>query len=127
VLFVTIEIRHQPFMLWIKDLSAPDPLTPVNLFGLLPFQPPSLLAVGVLPIIMGVTMWLQMKLSPQAMDPIQQRIFSLMPIFFTFIMAPFSAGLVLYWTVNNVLSIAQQWFLMKKMERANEKAGVKPA
>jgi YidC/Oxa1 family membrane protein insertase len=127
VLYVTIEMRHQPFFLWIKDLSAPDPLTPVNLFGLLPFTPPTFIAIGVLPIIMGVTMWLQQKLSPQVMDPIQQRVFSLMPIFMTIILAPFAAGLVLYWTVNNILSILQQWVLMKKMEKENAKAGVKPA
>jgi YidC/Oxa1 family membrane protein insertase len=123
VLFVTIEMRHQPFMLWIKDLSAPDPLTPVNLFGLLPFTPPSILAVGILPILMGVTMWLQMKLSPSAItDPIQQRVFSLLPFIFTFMMAPFAAGLVLYWTVNNILSILQQWVMLKRMEASDAKA-----
>lgn len=114
VLFVTIEMRHQPFYLWIKDLSAPDPLTPVNLFGLLPFSPPTFIAVGVLPIIMGVTMYLQQKLNPAPMDEIQKKIFAWMPFIFTFILAPFAAGLVLYWTVNNVLSIAQQWWLLKR-------------
>lgn len=124
VLFVTIEMRHQPFVLWIKDLSAPDPLTPVNLFGLLPFTPPSMIAIGILPILMGVTMWLQQKLNPQAPDPVQQKVFALMPIIFTFILAPFAAGLVLYWTVNNLLSILQQWALMKRhdKERAAERA-----
>lgn len=124
VLFVTIEMRHQPFILWIKDLSAPDPLTPVNLFGLLPFTPPQMIAIGILPIIMGLTMWLQQKLNPQPVDPVQQKVFGLMPIIFTFILAPFAAGLVLYWTVNNVLSILQQWMLMKRhdKERAAEQA-----
>ena len=124
VLFVTIEMRHQPFVLWIKDLSAPDPLTPVNLFGLLPFTPPAMIAIGILPILMGVTMWLQQKLNPQATDPVQQKIFGLMPIIFTFILAPFAAGLVLYWTVNNLLSILQQWTLIKRhdKERAAEQA-----
>ena len=124
VLFVTIEMRHQPFVLWIKDLSAPDPLTPVNLFGLLPFTPPAMIAIGILPILMGVTMYLQQKLNPQPADPVQQKVFGLMPIIFTFILAPFAAGLVLYWTVNNVLSILQQWTLMKRhdKERAAEQA-----
>jgi YidC/Oxa1 family membrane protein insertase len=127
-IYVTIEVRHQPFLLWIKDLSAADPLTPVNLFGLLPFTPPSFLAIGVLPIIMGITMWAQMKLSPSAVtDPIQQRVFSLMPILFTFMMAPFSAGLVLYWTVNNILSIAQQWILLKQMEAKEARAQTEKA
>jgi YidC/Oxa1 family membrane protein insertase len=128
VLFVTIEMRHQPFVLWIKDLSAPDPLTPVNLFGLLPFTPPSILAVGILPILMGITMWLQMKLSPTAItDPIQQRVFSLLPFIFTFMMAPFAAGLVLYWTVNNILSILQQWVMLKRMEASDAKAAAAKA
>lgn len=118
VLFVTIEMRHQPFVLWIKDLSAPDPLTPVNLFGLLPFTPPAMIAIGILPIVMGVTMWLQQKLNPQPADPVQQKVFGLMPIIFTFILAPFAAGLVLYWTVNNLLSILQQWTLMKRHDKA---------
>ena len=120
VLFVTIEMRHQPFILWIKDLSAPDPLTPVNLFGLLDFTPPPMLAVGVLPIIMGVTMYLQQKLNPQPVDPVQQKVFGLMPIIFTFILAPFAAGLVLYWTVNNLLSILQQWVLLKRHGKQEE-------
>lgn len=117
VLFVTIEMRHQPFVLWIKDLSAPDPLTPVNLFGLLPFTPPPMFAIGILPIIMGVTMYLQQKLNPQPVDPVQQKVFGFMPIIFTFILAPFAAGLVLYWTVNNLLSILQQWVLLKRHDK----------
>ena len=113
-LLVSTEMRHQPFVLWIKDLSAPDPVTPVNLFGLLDFHPPALLALGVLPILLGVTMWLQQKLSPQVADPMQQQVFRLMPWVFMFIMAPYAAGLQLYWTVNNLLSIAQQWVMMRR-------------
>lgn len=114
-LYVTIEMRHQPFFGWITDLSVADPLTPVNLFGLVPWDPPQFLAIGILPILMGVTMWLQQKLNPQtAMDPTQQKIMSFLPFIFTFIMANFSAGLVLYWTWNNLLSIAQQWVIMRR-------------
>jgi len=111
VLFVSLEMRHQPFVGWIKDLSAADPLTPVNLFGLLPFTPPSFIAIGVLPILMGITMYIQMKLNPQPTDPVQAKVFAFMPLFMTFIMAPFSAGLVLYWTTNNLLTIVQQRWL----------------
>jgi YidC/Oxa1 family membrane protein insertase len=111
VLMVAVEMRHQPFALWIKDLSAPDPMTPVNLFGLLPFHPPGFLALGVLPILLGVTMWMQFKLNPQQMDPVQQQVFSFMPWVLMFIMAPFAAGLQLYWVVSNILTIIQQkWF-----------------
>jgi len=113
-LMLSIEMRHQPFVLWIKDLSAPDPLTPINLFGLLPFTPPQFIALGVLPILLGVTMWLQQKLNPAPMDEIQQKVFSIMPWVFMVIMAPFAAGLQLYWTTNNILSIGQQWWLYKK-------------
>jgi len=116
VLFVTIEMRHAPFYGWIKDLSAPDPTTIFNLFGLIPWTPPGFLMIGVLPIIMGVTMYVQQKLNPVPPDPIQQRIFMLLPIIFTFILAPFPAGLVLYWTVNNVLSMAQQWIIIRQTE-----------
>lgn len=114
VLMLTTEMRHQPFVLWIKDLSAPDPLTPVNLFGLLPFTPPAFLALGVLPILLGVTMYVQFRLNPAQMDPVQQQVFSIMPWVFMFIMAPFAAGLQLYWVVSNVLAIAQQWWLYKQ-------------
>lgn len=114
VLLLTIEMRHQPFALWIRDLSAPDPLTPLNLFGLLPFTPPQFIAIGVLPILLGITMWLQQKLNPQPMDEIQAKVFGIMPWIFMFIMAPFAAGLQLYWTINNLVSIAQQWLLIKK-------------
>ena len=114
VLLVSVEMRHQPFILWIKDLSAPDPLTPVNLFGLLPFTPPSYLAIGVLPILVGATQWLSMKLNPQPMDPAQAQVFAIMPWVLVFIMAPFAAGLQLYWMTNNLLTIAQQWHLYRK-------------
>ena len=114
VLLVSVEMRHQPFVLWIKDLSAPDPLTPVNLFGLLHFAPPAFLAIGVLPILVGASQWLTMKLNPQPMDPAQAQVFAIMPWFLVFIMAPFAAGLQLYWLTNNVLTLAQQWFLYRK-------------
>jgi len=113
-LVVSVEMRHQPFILWIKDLSAPDPLTPVNLFGLLHFSPPAMLAIGVLPIMVGATQWMSMKLNPQPMDAAQAQMFALMPWFLVFIMAPFAAGLQLYWITNNLLTIAQQWFLYRK-------------
>jgi YidC/Oxa1 family membrane protein insertase len=116
VLMVSVEMRHQPFVLWIKDLSAPDPLTPVNLFGLLDFTPPHFLALGVLPILLGITMWIQFKLNPQQMDPVQQQIFGFMPWVLMFVMAPFAAGLQLYWVVSNLLTIAQQWWLYKRYD-----------
>lgn len=114
VLQLTIEMRHQPFVLWIKDLSAPDPLHILNLFGLLPFTPPSFLAIGVLALLLGISMWLQFKLNPAQMDPMQQQIFSIMPWMMMFIMAPFAAGLLVYWITNNCLSMAQQWWLYKR-------------
>lgn len=114
VLMLTIEMRHQPFALWIKDLSAPDPLHFLNLFGLLPFTPPSLLALGPLALMLGITMFLQFRLNPQATDPVQQQVFKIMPWLFMFIMAPFAAGLLLYWITNNVLSIAQQQWMYRK-------------
>jgi YidC/Oxa1 family membrane protein insertase len=116
VLLVAVEMRHQPFALWIKDLSAPDPLTPLNLFGLLNFDPPAFLAIGILPILLGITMWLQFKLNPAPMDPVQQQVFSFMPWILMFVMAPFAAGLQLYWTVSNILTIAQQWWLYKRYD-----------
>jgi len=114
VLLVSVEMRHQPFALWIKDLSAADPLTPINLFGLLHFTPPAFLAIGVLPILVGATQWASMKLNPQPMDPAQAQVFAIMPWFLVFVMAPFAAGLQLYWITNNVLTMAQQWFLYRK-------------
>jgi len=114
VLLVSVEMRHQPFIGWIKDLSAPDPLTPVNLFGLLHFTPPAMLAIGVLPILVGATQFVSMKLNPQPMDPAQAQMFAIMPWVLVFIMAPFAAGLQLYWITNNVLTMAQQWWLYRK-------------
>ena len=114
VLMLTIEMRHQPFILWIKDLSAPDPATLLNLFGYLNFTPPHFLAIGVLPVLLGITMYLQFKLNPQPMDEMQKQVFSLMPWVFMFVMAPFAAGLQLYWTVSNLLTIAQQKWLYSR-------------
>ncbi len=114
VLLVSVEMRHQPFILWIKDLSAPDPLTPVNLFGLLHFSPPAMLAIGILPILVGLTQFMTMKLNPQSMDPAQAQIFAIMPWMMIFIFAPFAAGLQLYWITNNLLSMAQQYWLYRK-------------
>jgi YidC/Oxa1 family membrane protein insertase len=114
VLFVTIEMRHAPFFGWVQDLSAPDPTSIFNLFGLLPFGVPDFLQIGIWPIIMGISMFVQMRLNPMPGDPIQQKIFTWMPVFFTFILATFPAGLVIYWTWNNVLTIAQQWFIMNR-------------
>jgi len=127
VLLVSVEMRHQPFALWIKDLSAPDPLTPVNLFGFLDFTPPSLLAIGVLPILLGITMWLQFKLNPQMPDPVQRQIFALMPWILMFAMAPFAAGLQLYWVTNNILTIAQQkWLYSRNPEMKEPVAAAAP-
>jgi YidC/Oxa1 family membrane protein insertase len=114
VLMLAVEMRHQPFVGWIKDLSAPDPMTPVNLFGFLPFTPPSFLVIGILPIVVGITMYLQFKLNPQPMDPVQQQVFSIMPWVLTVVMAPFAAGLQLYWAVSNLLTIAQQKWLYSR-------------
>ena len=114
VLFVTIEMRHAPFFGWIHDLSAPDPTTIFNLFGLIPWDPPQLLMLGIWPIIMGVTMWFQQKLNPAPPDPIQAKMFQFLPIVFTFMLASFPAGLVIYWAWNNTLSIAQQWVIMRR-------------
>jgi YidC/Oxa1 family membrane protein insertase len=114
VLLIAVEIRHQPAFLWIRDLSAPDPLTPLNLFGLIPWQPPAVIALGILPIILGVTMWAQFKLNPQPVDEIQQKVFAWMPWIFMVMMAPFAAGLQIYWIVNNLVSILQQWVLIRK-------------
>ena len=126
VLLLAVEMRHQPFALWIHDLSAPDPLTPVNLFGYLPFQPPGFLAIGVLPILLGITMWLQMRLNPPAADPVQQQVFALMPWILMVIMSSFAAGLQLYWVTNNILTIAQQRLLYARYPgmRASMNAGV---
>jgi len=114
VLFVTIDMRHAPFFGWIKDLSAPDPTSLFNLFGLLPFSVPDFLLIGVWPVIMGVTMWVQMQLNPQQPDPVQQKIFNWMPVIFTFMLASFPSGLVIYWAWNNVLSLIQQYYIMQR-------------
>jgi len=114
VLYVTIDMRHAPFFGWIQDLSAPDPTSLFNLFGLLPFAVPEFLHIGVWPLIMGITMWLQMQLNPQQPDPVQQQIFNWMPVLFTFLLASFPAGLVIYWAWSNILSLAQQSYIMKK-------------
>ena len=120
VLFVTIEMRHAPFYGWIKDLSAQDPTNLFNLFGLIPFDPTTLpvlgpyLHLGVWPIVMGITMWVQMKLNPAPPDPTQKMIFDWMPLIFTFMLASFPAGLVIYWAWNNLLSVIQQSIIMKK-------------
>jgi YidC/Oxa1 family membrane protein insertase len=118
VFFVTIEMRQAPFYGWIHDLAAPDPTSIVNLFGLLPFHPPSFipafLSIGIWPILMGITQWVQTKLNPAPADPIQARMFGLMPIMFTFMFATFPAGLVIYYTWNNLLGIAQQWYIMSR-------------
>ena len=114
MLFVTIEMRHQPFFGWISDLSEKDPTTIFNLFGLIPWNPPSFLIIGVWPILMGVTMWLQQKLNPAPQDPVQAKIFMFFPLFLTVILAPFPSGLVIYWTFNNILTMAQQYVIMKR-------------
>jgi YidC/Oxa1 family membrane protein insertase len=120
VLFVTIEMRHAPFFGWINDLSAPDPTSIFNMFGLLPYSVsflPPFLQLGIWPILMGISMFLQMRLNPAPPDPIQAKVFQFMPIFFTFLLATFPAGLVIYWTWNNLLSMAQQWYIMKRVAR----------
>ena len=114
VLFVTIEMRQMPFYGWVKDLSERDPTSLFNLFGLLPYDVPSFLMIGAWPIAMGVTMFIQQKLNPAPTDPIQAKIFMFFPLFLTVILAPFPAGLVIYWTVNNVLTMAQQIFIIKR-------------
>ena len=114
VLYVTIEMRHAPFFGWIQDLSAPDPTSIFNLFGLLPFGVPGFLLIGVWPLIMGITMFLQMRMNPMPPDPTQKMIFTWMPVIFTFMLATFPAGLVIYWAWNNFLSILQQGVIMRK-------------
>jgi YidC/Oxa1 family membrane protein insertase len=121
VLFVTIEMRHAPFYGWIHDLSAQDPTSILNLFGLLPYNPNayipaviSFISIGAWPIIYGVTQWMQTKLNPPPPDPIQAKMFAFMPVIFTFMFATFPVGLVIYYAWNNLLSVAQQWYIMKR-------------
>jgi len=113
MLYVTLEMRHQPFFGWIKDLSERDPTSVFNLFGLIPWDPPSFLMIGAWPILMGLSMFVQQKLNPTPPDPIQAKIFMFFPIFLTIILAPFPSGLVVYWTVNNILTITQQWIIIR--------------
>ncbi|MAH83918.1 MAG: membrane protein insertase YidC [Rhodospirillaceae bacterium TMED8] len=122
VLFVTIEMRHAPFFGWVQDLSAPDPTTMFNLFGAIPWNPPEFMMIGIWPIIMGATMFLQQKLNPQPADPVQAKIFMFLPLFFTFLLAQFPAGLVIYWAWNNFLSIIQQWVIMRRMGLTGKEA-----
>ena len=114
VLFVTIEMRHAPFYGWVMDLSAPDNFTFVNLFGLVPWTPPDFLVIGIWPLIMGVTMFMQQKLNPPPPDPVQAKIFNFLPIIFTIMLARFPVGLVIYWAWNNSLSVLQQYFIMRR-------------
>jgi YidC/Oxa1 family membrane protein insertase len=120
VIFITLEMRHAPFFGWIRDLSVPDPTNLFNLFGLLPFDPTHLpmvgqfLAIGIWPLIMGVSMFIQMKMNPEPTDPVQKQMFTWMPVLFTFMLGTFPAGLVIYWTWNNTLSVTQQYFIMKR-------------
>jgi YidC/Oxa1 family membrane protein insertase len=113
MLFISLEMRHQPFFGWIKDLSAQDPTSLFNAFGLIPWDPPGFLIIGIWPILMGASMWVQQKINPAPTDPIQAKIFAFFPLFLTIILASFPSGLVVYWTVNNILTIAQQWVIMK--------------
>jgi YidC/Oxa1 family membrane protein insertase len=114
VILTTIELRHAPFFGWIQDLSAPDPTSLFNLFGLIPWSPPHALMIGIWPLIMGVTMWVQMRLNPEPTDPIQAQMFNWMPVMFTFMLGGFPAGLVIYWCWSNTLSVIQQSYIMKK-------------
>ncbi|MES1151090.1 MAG: membrane protein insertase YidC, partial [Dongia sp.] len=136
---ITIEMRHQPFFGWIHDLSAPDPTSVLNLFGLIPWHPAEFahvagigivityLSIGIWPLIMGFTMWAQMRLNPTPPDPVQARMFQIMPIIFTFMLAHFAAGLVIYWAWNNTLSILQQRYIMRKLDRAQKRQQEKKA
>jgi YidC/Oxa1 family membrane protein insertase len=117
VLYLTIDMRHAPFYGWIKDLSAPDPTSILNLFGLLPFDVTGVFAIGLWPIFMGLTMVLQQKLNPQPADPVQAKVMKLLPFILIFVFAPFPAGLLIYWTWSNSLSILQQWYITRKFSK----------
>jgi YidC/Oxa1 family membrane protein insertase len=121
VLYVTIEMRHAPFYGWVHDLSAPDPTSFINLFGLIPFNPHtalpaflSFLSIGIWPVLYGITQWVQMKLNPPPPDPVQAKMFAFMPVIFTFMFATFPAGLVIYYAWNNLLGVLQQAYIMKR-------------
>ena len=132
VIFVTLELRHAPFFGWIKDLSAPDPTSILNLFGLLPWAPPGpasilfILSIGVWPILMGISMWLQMKLNPAPTDKTQAMIFALMPWIFMFMLGTFASGLVIYWVANNLITFTQQYTIMRSPGREAERDGQHP-
>ena len=129
VIFITIEMRHAPFFGWIRDLSAPDPTNVFTLFGLIPWDPTALpvfghfLALGIWPLIMGVSMFFQMKMNPEPADPVQKQMFSWMPVIFTFMLGTFPAGLVIYWTWNNTLTVLQQYYIMTKAGREGRALG----
>ena len=114
VLLSSIELRHAPFFGWVHDLSAPDPTSFANLFGLIPFTPPAMLMIGVWPLLMGITMWVQMRLNPTPPDPVQASLFNWMPVLFTFMLGTFPVGLVIYWAWSNTLSVIQQSYIMKR-------------
>jgi YidC/Oxa1 family membrane protein insertase len=114
VFYVTIEMRQAPFLFWIHDLSIPDPTQLFNLFGLIPFTPPSFLQIGIWPLIMGVTMLIQQRMGPQPADPAQAKMMLIMPIMFTFLFSGFPAGVVIYWTFSNLIGIAQQWYFTNR-------------
>ena len=122
VLLLTIEMRHQPFVAWIRDLSAPDPLTPLNLFGLLNFTPPHMIAIGVVPILLGISMYFQFKLNPAPMDEAQKQVFAILPWVLMFVMAPFAVGLQVYWITSNTLTILQQRILYARHPQLREAA-----
>ena len=119
VLFVTIDMRHAPFYGWVKDLSAADPTSIFNLFGLLPFEVSGFFNLGIWPLLMGISMIVQQKLNPPAADPTQAKILKWMPYIITIVLATFPAGLVIYWTWSNILSILQQWYITKRLQSKN--------
>jgi YidC/Oxa1 family membrane protein insertase len=116
VIFISIEMRHAPFFGWIKDLSSPDPTTIFNLFGIIPWSPPQILMIGIWPIIMGLTMFFQQKMNPEPADPVQAKVMKFLPIIFVFMFQSFPAGLMIYWSWSNLLSMIQQFLINKKHE-----------
>jgi YidC/Oxa1 family membrane protein insertase len=121
VLFITLEMRHAPFFGWIKDLSAPDPTSIFNAFGLIPWTPPEFLMIGAWPIIMGVTMFLQQRMNPEPSDPIQAKVMRWLPVLFTYMFHSFPAGLIIYWAWNNILSVLQQALITTIMGKETQK------